>query len=248
MVKMSERKSAKKSETLEVRVEHEVKTALMQRAQAEGRSASDVIRECIHAYLAEQSKEARSMFGMISKPAAAVGAVSIAMVWAVGSIPASAAPDLRAEFEALDGNGDKVVTAQEFIAGSRDRMFIVKADVPAPPPVAGGAKPFVLPMAAKIPAPPPEASAPPEAMVRSEFMRLDRNGDGNVSFEEFRDHHAALMRAGFVTLDTNGDGAIDAAEFQSGLRHAPQSGAGAAPFAQMDADGNGRITQEEFFG
>jgi hypothetical protein len=79
---MSTRRS-KKSETLEVRLEHEVKTALMRKAQQEGRSTSDVVREFIDAYLAEKPKEARSMIFALWKPATAIGAASFAALVAV---------------------------------------------------------------------------------------------------------------------------------------------------------------------
>jgi predicted transcriptional regulator len=47
----------KKSETIEVRVPHELKDALMRKARAEGRSASEVIRSSIDTYLADRPKE-----------------------------------------------------------------------------------------------------------------------------------------------------------------------------------------------
>ena len=45
-------RSPKKSETLEVRIPYPTKTALMEKARAEGRAASEIVREQIDAYLA----------------------------------------------------------------------------------------------------------------------------------------------------------------------------------------------------
>jgi predicted transcriptional regulator len=99
---MSERRS-KKSDTLEVRLEHEVKTALMRKAHKEGRSTSAVIRSFIESYLEEQPKEARSMLVTLWKPAAATGAAAIAVIWAaILPTPLHAKPDLKAVFQVID--------------------------------------------------------------------------------------------------------------------------------------------------
>jgi hypothetical protein len=45
-------RSPKKSETLEIRIPYPTKTALMEKARAEGRAASEIVREQIDAYLA----------------------------------------------------------------------------------------------------------------------------------------------------------------------------------------------------
>ena len=52
---MNRERPPKKSETLEVRVPHAAKQAFMARCRAEGRSASDVIREFIDGFLARPS-------------------------------------------------------------------------------------------------------------------------------------------------------------------------------------------------
>ena len=48
---MSSQRPPKKSETLEIRIPYPTKTAFMEKAKAEGRAASEIVREQIDAYL-----------------------------------------------------------------------------------------------------------------------------------------------------------------------------------------------------
>ena len=241
---MSERRATKKSETLEVRVEHEIKSALMQRAQAEGRSASDVIRECIDTYLAAQPKEARSMM-FTWKAATAVGAAATASVWlAVAAAPAAAGPDLKAAFEALDRNRDGALTVDEFLSRSPDTLYVIKKEDVAPAPV--GEKPLMIPLGRALPAPPPHRSQPPQEMLRSEFAKHDRDRNGSVKFSEFEAHHAAMFKASFAAVDKNGDGSLDPAEYQAVVAAGP-GGSHAAAFSEIDSNRDGKITEGEFF-
>jgi hypothetical protein len=52
---MTEPRAPKKSETLEIRIPYPTKTAFMEKARAEGRAASEIVRERIDAYLAEET-------------------------------------------------------------------------------------------------------------------------------------------------------------------------------------------------
>jgi Ca2+-binding EF-hand superfamily protein len=75
------------------------------------------------------------------------------------------------------------------------------------------------------------------------FDSADTNGDGVITREEF---HAARERA-FTRLDRNGDGYIDKDDAPSrpGERHAAKDRL-AQLVAQLDKDGDGRISQAEF--
>jgi hypothetical protein len=53
---MTEPRAPKKSETLEIRIPYPTKTAFMDKARAEGRAASEIVRERIDAYLAEEAQ------------------------------------------------------------------------------------------------------------------------------------------------------------------------------------------------
>jgi hypothetical protein len=51
---MSTQRPPKKSETLEIRIPYPTKTAFMEKAKAEGRAASEIVREQIDAYLGQE--------------------------------------------------------------------------------------------------------------------------------------------------------------------------------------------------
>ena len=52
---MTSQRPPKKSETLEIRIPYPTKTAFMEKAKAEGRAASEIVREQIDAYLGQES-------------------------------------------------------------------------------------------------------------------------------------------------------------------------------------------------
>jgi Ca2+-binding EF-hand superfamily protein len=226
-----------------------VKSAFMRKALAEGRSASDVVRGFIALYLADQTKEARSMIYRAWKPAAVLGGAALAILWsALAPSPVSAAPDLRAAFARFDRDGDRAITLAEFLDHSPDMLFVNKADSPPP---SASTRPFIIPLRRAVPAPPPSGTAPPEAMLRAEFVKHDGDGDGSVTFAEFETYHLRMIRAGFVSIDRNGDGGLDRAEFETAVRaaaRAPAEAPAEAGFEELDANRDGRISEQEFFG
>ncbi len=92
------------------------------------------------------------------------------------------------------------------------------------------------------------------------LQRLDTDGDGLVSLQEFQ----AAGQARFASLDADGDGFISADEFAAGRRGPGKAEAGKADgpraehraermqqfreqrFASLDADGDGRVSRAEF--
>lgn len=53
---MNSTRPPKKSETLEIRIPYPTKTAFMEKAKAEGRAASEIVREQIDAYLGQEAE------------------------------------------------------------------------------------------------------------------------------------------------------------------------------------------------
>jgi predicted transcriptional regulator len=170
----------KKSESFEVRLSHDAKRALMEKARIEGRSASEVIRTSIDTYLAEQRKEDRSMFVTLWKPAAAIGAATIAILWtALAPTAVQARPDLKAIFQTLDGDRNGAVTLDEFLKHAADPA-IAKAHHDH----MSGMSEGMAATHAKF-----HGTQVTQPMLRAHFAHLDANSDGSVTFAEFKAFH-----------------------------------------------------------
>jgi hypothetical protein len=119
-----------------------------------------------------------------------------------------------------------------------------------------------VPAAVAVAQPPMDSS--PAEMVK----RADADGDGKVSRDEFIKARTAGLEQAFARMDTDGDGKLDEKEVEAGAAQAramapagrggfrrpdadrPQRpGAGAMAeqgFDRMDADGDGKLSKEEF--
>ncbi len=63
-----------------------------------------------------------------------------------------------------------------------------------------------------------EAAPRPERPARPDVMSWDVNGDGKVSFEEFKAGSEVQLKARFAALDADKDGSVTPEEFQRGRR------------------------------
>ena len=209
---MADPKTPKKSEMLEIRIPHPTKAAFMDKARAEGRPASAIIRDSIDLYLADGrrpvSLKARPLM-FLRKNAKALallltGAVA-AVAMAVAISPASAQPDLKAAFAALDVDHDGIVSLTEFTDPQRALETNISTVQPAPnariavasaPP--SGARVYVrymldtgtpdgvLPLLVVVDMPQDGlASADVAKLVGNAFAGLDRNHDGKLTAAEF---------------------------------------------------------------
>ena len=180
----------KKSESIEVRLPHEVKSALMEKAHAEGRSASEVIRSSIDSYLAGQPKESRSMLIPLWKPAAVAGAGALAFLWAAATpVPSQAKPNLKSIFETLDRNRDGKLTLDEFTRDASDPAVHKMHHAH----MTGTEKSRFAPMHADMMKSAHEKSS--DGAIRAHFAEIDANRDGNITYEEFRAFHDKMMKA-----------------------------------------------------
>lgn len=265
-------KPPKKSETLEIRIPHGTKQALMARSRAEGRPASEVVRGFIDAYLAEAAclptptawERNMTKLRACSRPTmallatlAAVGGVSLAVS------PATALPDLEAAFRQLDTDGNGVLSADEFGSGRMIRKLgpggasagAAANEVPALPapsgavfvmraaPTTSGSRPVVL--AVPLPGSGQVGGSPagPVKVGAARFASIDSDHYGRLSLAEFEAHHRGLVDRAFAAADANKDGFLDAAEVAGVNR-----GEGEAPavIAAFDRDGDGRMSRAEF--
>lgn len=100
----------KKSETLEIRLPLETKTAFMARCRDSGRTASEVVRDLIeHEPLRSKARLKNWQVGLLAAAGVAFGAV-------VAPSIAQALPGSRAAFDQLDANRDGVISFAEFRA------------------------------------------------------------------------------------------------------------------------------------
>jgi hypothetical protein len=103
----------KKSETLEIRLPYEAKTAFMTRCQTEGRTASEALRGYIEGAISEGKAPKRRARGWPALAAALAGL-------ALGAVaaPSLANPNAgsKADFEQLDRNRDGVLNFEEYRA------------------------------------------------------------------------------------------------------------------------------------
>ncbi|HEV8408594.1 MAG TPA: EF-hand domain-containing protein [Sphingomicrobium sp.] len=185
---MNGSREPKKSETIEVRLPHKVKSALMNKAHSEGKSASEIIRQSIDSYLAEQPTEGRSMLFALWKPAALIGAGSLALVLvSISATPIQARPDLRSVFQMLDKNHDGAITINEFIRDASDpaieKMHHTHMQSAAGP---GG----MASMHAKMMRATHDKAS--DQVLRAHFAKLDANSNGSVTFAEFRAFHERM--------------------------------------------------------
>jgi Ca2+-binding EF-hand superfamily protein len=81
------------------------------------------------------------------------------------------------------------------------------------------------------------------------FQKMDTNGDGKISLDEWQASHKEI----FQKMDTNGDGKVTTVEMQSSVEKMQEKGMGKAGVEMMsekmkmwDTNNDGSISQEEF--
>lgn len=183
-------KQAKKSESIEVRISHDLKRAFMAKASDEGRSASDIMRDWIAGYLSGRASVGESNPW---RHAAAFAVAALVLLFAY-SISTPAAADHRRELEA-----------------ARARLAFADMDVAA-------RKKLAREFAGEFGGERLTIATPADAQTKHfAFSTLDLDSDGRLSLAEFRQLTAVppgeAGRKLFESEDTNRDGWLSEQEF-----------------------------------
>jgi predicted DNA-binding protein len=151
---MSSQRPPKKSETLEIRIPYPTKTAFMEKAKAEGRAASEIVREQIDAYLGQEPEPqslADKAVVLIRQNLRGAG-LMLAGAGSALAISLAAAPAT-----AMPGSGGADILQATSAANGADPLMIV-VDLPA-----GGLTATQL-----------------GELVGQAFAKLDKDGNGII--------------------------------------------------------------------
>lgn len=167
---MGASRTPKKTETIEVRLPFETKQAFMARCQAAGVTASEALRGFIGEFTAEARPARRAgLGGHRLRLGLAAGAVIAAAALAQ---PSLARAGVDASFARMDADHDGRVSFAEFARATTPEV-VLEVGVGGPVKAAG-------PVSTKL----------RDEMLREAFARLDRDGDGELTLEEWRRAYA----------------------------------------------------------
>lgn len=229
---MNKRRS-KKSESIEVRLSHPDKLALMSRAAAEGRSASDIVRGSINRYVGGHPRKRPNIVRMLARGLTfvALPATVLALAYSISS-PARADRDyeraFRSSLQRLDKDHNGAIDRREF-AGQTFIMLI-------PTGAADGTVSGII-----HGAPNPLISSPE---LRGDFAAQDENGDGHITLSEYIAYRRNVAHRKFGTLDADSNGRISLAEFRKQLG-VPAGEPGHKLFVSDDSNHDGWLSEAE---
>ncbi len=217
------RRPAKKSEAVEVRLSHADKQAFLAACERQDRTASGVLREAM-AHFVRTGRAAPSRWSRIMPYSLA--AASLALLAAVQSadrLPGADRPYAIAQFDELDLNSDGRLTLPEYRRAQGSVRALADADrSSAPLRVAertgqlfglfgrhqGGDSSVLLSHPDRISVDCWEAVELEMAAQDARFFdRIDADGDGVITSEEWGAFRLNMARNSFAALDQTGDGA-----------------------------------------
>jgi Ca2+-binding EF-hand superfamily protein len=255
----------KKSETLQIRIPHELKKKFLGACREDDVAASDLIRGWIDTFLVTRERPLpetpKGLIAMIPTPIRKrryLVAVAVAMsATALLALPSAAQP-FRAMFDQLDANRDGGVTEKEFMAMAKEfkQLPEVKLIKPSANPCDRSYSLDVGPVSnAKFAN--PWMNSNPDDMWRA-YVESDRNRDGVVMFAEFQVRQTEMAQDRFRGMDRNFDQALSSAdreqmriEWEAFRKANPDlvtcpTEENPPPWIPLDTDKNGAVTFEEY--
>lgn len=213
---MPKKRPSKKTETLEVRISPELKSAVGRLSAARGQSMSEVVRDLVdreigNPALFKQHSGVTTMAQVARNPIArwGVGTASVLTLAVAYSLAthtpaiASATSEARVTFAELDRNGDQVVTPDEYAALVAEERAEDPEVFAEPPAACMGT--FVEEEFAEEAE---YASMSPEMVAQEEFAFLDSDQDGAVGFDELAAFVIAERAREFLEFDEDGNGFV----------------------------------------
>jgi Ca2+-binding EF-hand superfamily protein len=224
----------KKTELIEFRISHEAKSAFLDQCRRDDRSASEVIRELMqhhvddHSERDQQPAEWKSdMTALLKKHPISASAICALSLLGMSAVSTTAAADPAQAFGAIDSNGDKYISMEEYIAASEPvAALAMNSD---------GSNARVL------------TKAEARSLLARDYLAYDENSDGKVDEREFMPRFDITTRISFYAIDLNGDGAVTRDELSSFSNGAADELARLeGSFQALDVNGNGSITLQEY--
>jgi hypothetical protein len=224
------RRPAKKSEAVEVRLSHADKQAFLAACERQDRTASGVLREAM-AHFVRTGRAAPSRWSRLMPYSLA--AASLALLAAVQSadrLPGADRPYAIAEFDALDLNSDGRLTLPEYRRAQGSVRALADAETGNQ---RGGRTGAVFGIFAGHSAGPANMLFSHPDRISAEcwdavelemaaqdarrFDRMDADGDGVITAEEWGAERLAGVRRGFDALDLTDSGTLTLEDFR--LQH-----------------------------
>ncbi len=195
---------SKKSESIEIRVSHEVKSQLANLCRTRGLTMSEVVRQGIDHELAGQNPFTVSgdtfmrfpSFASIMRPVLVALPVLLLtlLYWSSTQTPVTASPQIRVYFSALDYDGDGMITQPEYA------RFLIEEDDFEASETCGSDSAVEEPCTA-------------QDAARETLDRVDSDASGTVGYEEFEAFILLERAHHFIELDRNENGFVTAEEF-----------------------------------
>lgn len=215
-----DRRRAKKTRSIEIRVSDKERDTFLARCRTEGRSASEVLREAMARYaetgrVGESNRRPAMIASIVS-----VSVLALATVQPGAGEPSTDRPYMIAEFDRYDLNADRRLTVAEYVRahGSVGRMqeeTVVSAGLAGMVFGAfvregfGGHAHLIFEHPQQIDTACWQAlQSEVSATLASNFQRLDLDGDGVVEPDEFGEARLIELRARFEQSDHDGDGVL----------------------------------------